>query len=470
MAQAKTQYICTECGYQAARWLGKCPECGSWGTLEEAAVESAPKAGLSGARAKSVYTGPDKSQPIDDVKSGETARMVVGIDELDRVLGGGIVPGSLVLLGGDPGIGKSTLLLQACARIAQTGETVLYVSAEESARQIKMRADRLGIRSTNLRVLAETDMDTICHHIEEIAPALCVVDSIQTVYKSGVSSMSGSVSQVRQCAGELMRVCKSGGGACFLVGHVTKEGALAGPRVLEHMVDAVLYFEGDRRQEYRILRAAKNRFGSINEIGVFTMGDSGIHEVKNPSEFFLSTRAQDAAGSVVACTIEGTRPILVDLQALVAQTVFPAPRRQSYGFDHQRLALLLAVMEKRAGFKLYNMDVYTNVAGGMELDEPAADLPLVAAVASSLSGLCVPQDMVIMGEVGLTGEVRAISNIGRRVSECARMGFTTCVVPKNNLKAAKAAAGDITIIGVSTIREALGAILGGKEKGATHEN
>ncbi len=447
----KTTFYCTACGYESAKWFGKCPGCGAWNTLEEQPAAPKTAARDKAAGLPAVLT---PAPSIDEIEAADESRQSTGIGELDRVLGGGAVPGSLVLVGGDPGIGKSTLLLQAAANLAGDGFRVLYVSGEESARQIKMRAARLGVRAPMLHVLAQTDMDLIAAQQQTLAPQYMIVDSIQTIFSPRSASMAGSVSQVRQCTGELMRIAKEEGCTVFLVGHVTKEGALAGPRVLEHMVDAVLYFEGDRRQEYRVLRAAKNRFGSVNEIGVFRMSDKGMTQVPNPSEYFLSSRAADTAGSVVACAMEGTRPVLVDLQALVSPTMLPAPRRQSYGFDHNRMALLLAVMEKRAGMKLYNMDAYVNVAGGIELDEPAADLPLVAAVASSLSGVAVKQSMVFIGEIGLSGEVRAVSQLERRLIECARMGFTHCVVPHGNLRGLNAPP-ELTIHAVRTVREAL---------------
>lgn len=447
---AKIMYYCTACGHESAKWFGKCPGCGGWNTFEE--QPAVPK---TAARDKGGMLPIERPAPsINEIEESDEVRLGTGIGELDRVLGGGAVPGALVLVGGDPGIGKSTLLLQAAANLANDGQRVLYVSGEESVRQIKMRATRLGIRAENLHVFSQTDMDRISAQQQTLKPDFMIVDSVQTIYSPSINSMAGSVSQVRGCTGELMRIAKDEGCTVFLVGHVTKEGALAGPRVLEHMVDAVLSFEGDRRQEYRVLRAAKNRFGSVNEIGVFRMGDKGMVEVPNPSEFFLSERTADCAGSVVACAMEGTRPVLVDLQALVSPTMLPAPRRQSYGFDHNRMALLLAVMEKRAGMKLYNMDAYVNVAGGIELDEPAADLPLVAAVASSLSNLPVRPGMVFIGEVGLSGEIRAVSQLERRLIECARMGFTDCVIPQGNLRGEPLPQG-LRVHAVRSVREAL---------------
>ena len=453
---AKTQkvmFVCSECGNESAKWYGKCPSCGAWSTMEEQTRELKAES-----KQRSRQSRESTVVALHDVEEGALERTPSGINEFDRVLGGGIVSGSLVLIGGDPGIGKSTLLLQACANLAENSK-VMYVSGEESAMQIKLRAKRLGVSGADISLLAETDLEDILSHCDRLKPDFLVIDSVQTVYRSDLSSMPGSVSQVRQCTGDIMHMAKATGCTCFLVGHVTKEGALAGPRVLEHMVDAVLYFEGDRRQEYRVLRAAKNRFGSVNEIGVFRMCDVGMEQVDNPSEFFLSGRSIGESGSVVTCAMEGTRPVLVDMQALVSPTVFPAPRRQSYGFDQGRLALLLAVLEKRANMKLYNMDVYANVAGGIQIDEPAADLPLIAAVASSLAGTPIADSIAVIGEVGLAGEVRAVNQMDRRVAECARMGFKLCIVPKTNMKQLGTQK-DIKVIGVDNVREAMSVILG----------
>ena len=451
MAKAKTSFVCSQCGYETARWLGKCPGCSAWNTLSEQLAVPAQE----------VAAKPLKQRPgtgarallLSDIAQEETQRASTGIGELDRVLGGGVVEGSLVLVGGDPGIGKSTLLLQACAHLAQSGR-VLYISGEESARQIKMRAQRLGVSASGLYVLAENALDQAEARFEEIQPAYMVVDSIQTMYRPEMSSAPGSVSQVRECTALLMRLAKTSGCAIFLVGHVTKEGAIAGPRVLEHMVDVVLYFEGDRQHEYRILRAVKNRFGSVNEIGLFQMLERGMQEVPNPSDMLLSERARGAAGSSVFCGMEGTRPMLVDVQALVAQTAFGNPRRTTHGCDQGRLALLLAVLEKRAGIPLYNQDVYINVAGGLELTEPAADLPLCASVASSARGTPIPQSWALMGEIGLAGEIRAISQAERRLSECLRLGFSTAVIPRENLRRLKVPEG-MRVYGVDTLPEAL---------------
>ena len=459
MAKMKTVYQCTACGYETGKWMGKCPDCGAWNTLEEAL----PSQQAAAAQAQK----PNKQRPgtgagamaLSQIPDDETARASTGIGELDRVLGGGIVEGSLVLVGGDPGIGKSTLLLQACAHLSKDGARVLYITGEESARQIKMRARRLGVTSDSLFILAENALDAAEARWQEIAPDYMVVDSIQTMYRPDMASAPGSVSQVREATSLLMRMAKTTGCAVFLVGHVTKEGAIAGPRVLEHMVDVVLYFEGDRQHEYRILRAVKNRFGSVNELGLFQMHESVMTEVENPSEMLLSARAKDTAGSAVLCGMEGTRPMLVDVQALVAQTPFGSPRRTTNGFDTGRLALLLAVLEKRAGMPMYNQDVYVNVAGGLELTEPAADLPLLAAVASSVRGTPVPSDWAVMGEVGLAGEVRAVGQVERRLSECLRLGFATCVIPRENLRRIRVPEG-MKVYGVDTVSEAIAILIG----------
>jgi DNA repair protein RadA/Sms len=378
--------------------------------------------------------------------------------ELDRVLGGGVVEGSVMLVGGDPGIGKSTLLLQVSAYLANMGARVLYITGEESARQLKLRALRLGITAKELYILAENAMDAVEERFLQLQPAYVVVDSIQTMYRPDLSGAPGSVSQVRESAGVYMRLAKTGGAAIFLVGHVTKEGAIAGPRILEHMVDVVLYFEGDRRQEYRLLRAVKNRFGSVNELGVFQMVEDGMREVENASELLLSQRAKGASGSAVFCGMEGSRPMLVDIQALATQTYYGMPRRTVNGMDQGRIALLLAVLEKRAGQKLFNQDVYINVAGGIELNEPAADLAVCTAVASSLANVPLPQDFAVMGEVGLAGEVRAIPQAERRLAECVRLGFVKAVLPKENLKRIRVPEG-MKAYGVDTLSQALAVLL-----------
>ena len=457
MAKEKTMYVCSGCGYETPRWMGKCPGCGAWNTLEEQApclVQAAPVKAIK----QRPGTGAGALR-LDEIPEENALRASTGIGELDRVLGGGVVEGSLMLVGGDPGIGKSTLLLQASEHLAQSGKRVLYVSGEESARQIKMRARRLGVASENLLILSENAMDAAEKRWEEIQPDFMIVDSIQTMYRPDMASAPGSVSQVRECTSMLMRMAKTTGCAVFLVGHVTKEGSIAGPRVLEHMVDVVLYFEGDRQHEYRILRAVKNRFGSVNELGLFQMHESGMMPVENPSEMLLSARAKNVPGSCVHCAIEGSRPMLVDVQALALQTAYGNPRRTTNGFDGGRLALLLAVLEKRAGVSLFNQDVYINIAGGLALSEPAADLPLCAAVASSVKGVSIPSDWAVMGEVGLAGEIRSISQADRRLSECARLGFKTTVMPRENMKRLRAPEG-VRVYGVETLAEALAILIG----------
>ena len=458
MAKSKTVYVCSECGYETPRWLGRCPDCGSWNTLTE--QESAPALRLEEKKLKRAPGNDAEALRIDRIPDETIARRSCGIGELDRVLGGGVVDGSLILVGGDPGIGKSTLLTQVCANMANDGACVLYVSGEESARQIKMRANRLGAGGTGFYVLSENDMNTVEKRMEQLSPTVMIVDSIQTMYRPEIASAPGSVSQVRECASMLMRLAKVSGCSVFLVGHVTKEGSLAGPRVLEHMVDAVLYFEGDRQHQYRLLRAVKNRFGSVNELGMFEMASEGMIEVINASEALLSERAHDASGCVVMAALEGSRPLLTDVQALVATTVFGNPRRMASGIDQGRLALLLAVMEKRANFRLYDKDVYINIAGGMTLNEPA-DLALCAAIASSFRNRPIEPNWAVMGEIGLAGEVRAVSQAERRAAECARLGFKHILLPKANLRAFREGreSAEIELHGVETIAEAI-ALLG----------
>ena len=459
-SKAKILYVCGACGYETSRWLGRCPDCGAWNTLAEQASALAAPAPKAAKRPAGTGAAP---LSLSDIPTDTSLRAGTGIGELDRVLGGGVVDGSMVLVGGDPGIGKSTLLLQAIAHLAKNGAPALYVTGEESARQVKMRAQRLGIDARSLLVLAENAMDALEERFAEVQPAYMVVDSIQTMYRPEMASAPGSVSQVRESAALLMRLAKTSGCAIFVVGHVTKEGAIAGPRVLEHMVDVVAYFEGDRQHEYRILRAVKNRFGSVNELGLFQMREEGMVEVANPSELLLSARARDVAGSAVFCGMEGSRPMLVDVQALVAQTAYGNPRRTANGIELGRLAVMLAVLEKRARLPLYNQDVYINVAGGLALTEPAADLPLCAAVASSLRDVAVPADWAVMGEVGLAGEVRAIGQAERRLAECRRLGFSTCVLPRENAKRLRGASGvdsEMKLYGVDTLAEAIGVLLG----------
>ncbi len=453
MAKEKTCYQCKSCGYEAIRWLGCCPDCGEWNTFEERKVSTS--VATTTASKASRYQTIQKSDilPLSAVEEKSEPRSTTGNEELDRVLGGGLVPGSAILLGGDPGIGKSTLLLQVASSLSQQCK-VLYVSGEESARQIKMRAVRIGVRQEKLYVLAQNDVEDILKKADTMNPDVLIIDSIQTMVSGDSASAPGSVSQVRQCAGSFVRFAKESGTSVFLVGHVTKEGNLAGPRVLEHMVDAVLYFEGDRQHEYRLLRAVKNRFGSVNELGVFEMRQEGMMPVPNPSETLLSQRARGASGSVVFCTLQGSRPILCDLQALASQSFYAVPRRTVGGMDSGRVALLLAVMEKRAGKKLFNQDVYINVAGGLALSDPAADLAVCLAVASSLQGFTLDARLSVMGEVGLCGEVRPVAQAQRRVSECVRLGFTNILLPKQNLKTIKPIDG-VQMTGIDTLMQAL---------------
>jgi len=455
MAKAKTVFVCGECGYESGRWLGKCVGCGAWNTMfEQVATPDTPE--KSKARKRPGGSGAPPLR-LEDISEEAQARRSCGIEELNRVLGGGIVEGSVTLLGGDPGVGKSTLLLQVCGKLAEAGATVLYVAGEESARQVKLRARRLDLSSSHLWILAENAMDDIEERFHALAPDFCVVDSIQTVYRPEMSAAPGSVSQVRECASLLIRLSKVSGCATFLVGHVTKEGAIAGPRVLEHMVDTVLYFEGDRRHAWRILRAVKNRFGSENELGLFEMHEKGMKPVDNPSELMLSRRARDASGSIVTCGLEGTRPILVDVQALVSRSPFGMPRRTADGLDGARVALLLAVLEKRAGYRLFDQDVYINIAGGITLSEPAADLPVCVAVASSLTDQTMPKNAVVFGEIGLSGEIRAVAHADRRLSECVRHGFSMCVLPKENMQGLRAPEG-VALYGVETLSQAIAAL------------
>jgi DNA repair protein RadA/Sms len=469
-------FVCQECGYESTKWLGRCPGCGGWNSLVEERAASA-RGGPPGRRAAGVRggrSGPadgkgadgDGAVPISDVALDEAVRRGTGLAEFDRVLGGGIVPGSLILIGGDPGVGKSTLALAVAQHVAGSAGgpaarcTVLYVSGEESVRQTKMRADRLGIDAPGLLVLAETDLDQIAVQIDKVRPSVVVIDSIQTVYRADITAAPGSVAQIRECTGELLRLAKTDGGpAVLVIGHVTKEGAIAGPRVLEHMVDTVLYFEGERHHAYRVLRATKNRFGSTNEIGVFAMGGRGLTEVPDPSALFLAERPAGASGSAVVCAVEGTRPLLLEVQGLVTRTPFGMPRRTAAGIDYNRLVLLLAVLEKRAGLHLSDHDVYVSVAGGVRVDEPAADLGVALAVASSHRDRPVDPAAVAVGEVGLGGEVRAVSQIDRRIAEAAKLGFRRVVIPRANLAGLDDARG-IEVTPVDHVGEALERCLG----------
>ena len=453
MAKSKTIYVCSECGYETPRWLGRCPDCGSWNTLTE--QESAPAAELPEKKLKRAPGGGADPLRIDEIPDEAMLRRSTGIGELDRVLGGGIVEGSLVLVGGDPGIGKSTLLTQVSANYAAGGRRVLYVSGEESTRQIKMRARRLGASSSELYILSENDMTIVERQIERLRPELAIVDSIQTMYRPELASAPGSVSQVRESASVLMRLAKTSGCAIMLVGNVTKEGAIAGPRVLEHMVDAVLYFEGDRNMSYRILRAVKNRYGSTNEIGVFEMLDSGLSQVENPSLMLISGRPKNTSGTCIACAMEGTRPILAEVQALVSASSFGNPRRMATGFDYSRMAMLLAVLEKRAGYFFGNMDAYINVIGGLKLDEPATDLSVALALISSLKDVPIRDDVLAFGEIGLGGEIRSVNHCEQRIKEAARLGFKTCIIPRHNFKSVPdKLKKEIEVIGVKNVYEA----------------
>ena len=447
MSKIKKKFICQECAYESPRWMGKCPGCGKWNTLIEEIYT--PKSSTKEAKIFSANT----AVTLGEVTIEEEKRFSTGMGELDRVLGGGVVPGSLILIGGDPGIGKSTILLQISSQLAKENLKVLYVSGEESTKQIKLRAGRLKVYDQGLYILSETNMILVEKVIEDMKPDILMVDSIQTMYHPDVTSAPGSVSQVREITARLMPIAKEKGIATFLVGHVTKQGAIAGPRVLEHMVDTVLYFEGERHQTYRVLRAVKNRFGSTNEIGMFEMRDQGLEEVKNPSELLLSGRPIDSPGTIVIPCIEGTRPVLIELQALVSYTNFGMPRRMATGIDYNRVVLLMAIMEKRLGMQLQNQDAYVNIIGGLKIDEPAVDLGAVLAISSSFKNIAIDPTMVALGEVGLTGEIRSVQFIEKRIMEAQKMGFKKCIIPKSNLKGLKVK--EIEIIGVSTLYEAL---------------
>ncbi len=450
MAKGKksTIFFCQNCGHESPKWLGQCPACKEWNTfVEEPVAATAVKSGITAG-------GLQKPAALSEISMQEEERLATGIGELDRVLGGGIVTGSLTLVGGDPGIGKSTLLLQMCRHLADAGRKVLYISGEESLRQIKMRAERIGKFNDELRLLCETNLDMIEETIKRENPGVVIIDSIQTMFSENVSAAPGSVSQVRESTGVFLRLAKGLGVSIFIVGHVTKEGTVAGPRVLEHMVDTVLYFEGDRYASYRILRGVKNRFGSTNEIGVFEMREEGLVQVANPSEYMLSGRPKGASGCVVACSMEGTRPLMVEIQALVCHSNFGIPRRQATGTDFNRVNLLMAVLEKRVGLQLSGCDAYVNMAGGMKISEPAVDLGIAMAIVSSFKNRAANEDMVVFGEVGLSGEVRAVSMAQKRVQEAKKLGFSTCILPKANADSVKDIVG-IKIIGVSNVAEAI---------------
>jgi DNA repair protein RadA/Sms len=443
----KTAFFCQNCGFQSPKWLGKCPGCGEWNQFVEEEVRAADPS------ASRDLQFSEAAKPIDRIEADERERLKIGIDEMDRVLGGGIVPGSSILVGGEPGIGKSTLLLQILQSLAEKGLPVLYISGEESARQIRLRGKRIGASSSNLFVLVEITLENILREIREIRPAVVVVDSIQTVYSSALMSAPGSVGQVREASEKLIILAKKEGIPTFLIGHVTKDGSIAGPKVLEHMVDTVLYFEGDTGHAYRIIRGMKNRYGPANEIGVFEMRDKGLVEVSNPSEFFLAERPRGTAGSVVVPSMEGTRPILIEIQALVSPTSFGMPRRTSIGVDYNRVSLLVAVLDKIGGLHLGNHDIFINVAGGVRVDEPAVDLGIVSSVASSFLDRPVDPGTVVFGEIGLTGEVRGISQMDTRLKEAARMGFNRCLLPRT--KSRGPSASKMKLVPIGNLRELL---------------
>ena len=456
--KAKTIFYCTECGNETPKWAGQCPACRAWNTLVEQPAEAKSKSKSAASGARTGFRDPvgNRVRPISKIETTDELRFNTGMTELDRVLGGGAVKGSLVLVGGAPGIGKSTLMLQICGSLSRTLK-VLYVSGEESERQIKLRAERLKVCGDGLYLLAETNLEDVVEAVRELKPDVLIADSIQTLYNGDLTTAPGSVGQVKDCTMTLMQLAKGEGVTVFVIGHVNKEGAIAGPKVLEHMVDCVLYFEGDQHNSYRILRAAKNRFGATNEIGVFEMGDNGLEEIPNPSETLLSGRPLDTPGTCVTCVMEGVRPVLAEVQALVSPSNFGNPRRSSNGFDYNRAMMLLAVLEKRGGLLLGNCDAYINVIGGLSLDEPAADLALLIALASSFRDRPVPSDLAAIGEVGLTGELRSVNALSQRLSEVHRLGFTKCLIPERSSKVT--APEGLQLIRVRNIREALAAIL-----------
>lgn len=457
MAKIKTKYVCQECGYENSKWLGKCPECSKWNTFVEEIEEKTSKSN------KEVFViDKSSSRPlnINSIETIKEQRFSTCINELDRVLGGGVVKGSLVLVGGDPGIGKSTLLIQVSSNVANSGKKVLYISGEESASQIKMRAQRLGIKSDNLYIFAENNLSIIEAHLESVNPDLIILDSIQTVFSPEITSAPGTVSQIKEGTSRFMKISKKMGISTFVVGHVTKEGALAGPKVLEHMVDTVLYFEGERFNTYRLIRAVKNRFGSTNELGVFEMREVGLVELENPSKILIAEKPKDVAGSIIISTVEGTRPMLLELQALASPTSFGIPKRTATGVDYNRVSLLMAVLEKRVGMQIQNQDIYINVVGGIKINEPSIDLGIVMAIASSFRNIPIDGNVAITGEVGLTGEVRAVSFIEKRIAECKKLGFTKIIIPKSNYEAVKDVKG-IDICPVDSVRQAINMVLGG---------
>jgi DNA repair protein RadA/Sms len=449
MSKTRIKYICSNCGYESLRWLGKCPECDSWNTFTEEIIET-------GNRKSPSYKGTINIKKINEIEGVEKNRIITGIGELDRVLGGGFIPGSVILLGGDPGIGKSTLAMQAASEI---NHKVLYVTGEESTAQIKTRAARLNIKSDDFFVLSETDLNIIIAAINSLSPSLVVIDSIQTMYRSELDNSPGTITQIRECTSQLMDTAKKNGISILIVGHVTKEGFIAGPKVLEHMVDTVIQFEGESHHSFRILRAQKNRFGSTNEIGIFEMHEDGLTEVKNPSKVFLSEREKEISGSAITASIEGTRPILLEVQALVTPSNFGNPQRVATGFDYRRLSILLAVLEKRGGYRLSANNVFLNMAGGVKIDEPAVDLAVCCSIASSLTDKIVNSKTVLIGEVGLGGEVRSVGHIEKRIQEAEKLGFEQVFIPRNNLKGLKVNSPGIKVKGVESLTEAINGVI-----------
>ena len=456
--KAKSVYICSECGFESAKWYGKCPGCGQWNTMREEIAERTPGKSAGQGRARGAGTGA-RAVSLSELSASEEERYHTGMGELDRVLGGGIVKGSLVLVSGEPGIGKSTILLQICQHLGQSMK-ILYVSGEESGRQIKLRAARLGVDTENLYILTETDIQSVIEQIREQKPGLVMIDSIQTMNFTDLNSSPGSVTQVRECTNAVMRAAKSLEIPVLIVGHVNKDGAIAGPKVLEHIVDAVLYFEGDRQMSYRLLRAIKNRYGSTNEIGVFEMEEDGLHPVDNPSLAMLSGRPSHVSGTCVTCVMEGTRPILAEVQGLATASGFGTPRRMATGFDYNRMSLLLAVLENRAGYFFSNLDAYVNVVGGLRLDEPACDLAVALSLISSLKNAPIDDGAIVFGEIGLAGELRSVTHVDARISEAKRLGFRTCILPYHSLKRTRTKWEGIRLIGAKNVKEAFEAATG----------
>lgn len=458
MAKVRTRFVCQNCGRQTPRYMGRCPSCGEFNTMMEEVIEEVKASAKTAARVRAVQSMRTRPERLHEVNMAQESRMVVPMEEFNRVLGGGIVPGSITLIGGDPGIGKSTIILQIGAYMANAAGSVLYVSGEESARQIRMRADRMSLQAEDLFLITETSLSTIFEHVNQIDPAILIIDSIQTVYTEESESSPGSVSQVRECASRLQSLAKSSGVSVFLIGHVTKEGAIAGPRVLEHIVDTVLYLEGDPFQAYRLLRSTKNRFGATSEVGVFEMSSTGMIEVPNPSEMFLAERVLNAPGTSIAVTMEGTRPLLVEIQALTSPTSFGNPRRTPNGVDFNRLLLISAVLTKRFGLRLHEQDIFVNVIGGLKVDEPASDLSMAISLASSYYDKPVPGDMAFIGEIGLSGELRAVSQLGARLNEAAKIGFKRVVIPKLR-KRLEDAPGGLKLIEARNVGEAIAHVI-----------